>query len=121
MDKVLTEQIAGSIARNLGLPFLAYLAARGLFPAEGANEFLAGVVSLGAIAWGLFANREESGVITQEAWFGMIRNLAAPWIAWAAGKGWVTADVAGWLVAGISSTSFAAWSVWAKWRAAQKK
>ncbi|WP_424360267.1 hypothetical protein [Methylocystis parvus] len=118
MDKVIASDLVGALVRNLGMPLLMYLAARGFFPAEAANDFLAGVVSLTTFVWGLVANRAPDGAITRDKWANVVRNLGAPWVAYAIGKGWVTSEIAEWFVAGVSSISFAAWSVYDKRRLA---
>ena len=120
MDKALIQQFGGTIVRNALIPSLVYLAARGLFPSEAIDDFAAGLLSVIGFGWGWYVNSAPDGTITQESWFGAVRNLSSPFVAWVSGKGWITADVAGWLVAGIASVTFSAWSVYMKWRVSKK-
>lgn len=114
MDKLFTSDQIGALVRNLFMPLIAYLIAKGLIPAEGWDAFLAGAVTFITFAWGWWVKRDPDTLMTKEQLLAMIRNLSAPLAAFAIGKGWLTSESVEWIVAGASSIFFAIWSIWSK-------
>lgn len=50
--------------------------------------------------------------MTKDQLGGVFRGIAAPLLAFAAGKGWIDAGDSDWIIAGVGSVVTAVWSMW---------
>jgi ABC-type anion transport system duplicated permease subunit len=114
MERFITPEQFGGIVRNMIMPLIVYLMGQGIIPVGSEETFLVGLTTLATLGWGFYANREAGAKLSQEQVYGLVRNLLSPITAYAYGKGWITQESFNWLLAGLTSASFSAWSWWEK-------